>query len=321
MDVFSDVKNKEIKRQYLTDMLDFIGSGRGNVPEGVYPELLNMVSESEVVFWFYLTVVKVAANGFRHLSGQGTLNGEPFDPEEDEPNLEPSWPHLHLVYDLFLRFLESPDFNPNVARKYLDQQFVLQILELFDSEDPRERDYLKTVLHRIYGKFLNLRSFIRRAINNMFYHFMYVTERHNGIAELLEILGSIINGFALPLKDEHKQFLSRILIPLHKVRCVSAYHPQLAYCVIQYIEKDPPLVVDVIRGLLRYWPKTNSAKEVMFLNEIEEILDIVDPKEFKRVQEPIFRQIARCISSPHFQVDNMNSVTLEVLADSDVIGS
>ena len=27
---------------------------------------------------------------------------------------------------------------------------------------------------------------------------------HNGVAELLEILGSIINGFALPLKEEHK---------------------------------------------------------------------------------------------------------------------
>lgn len=38
----------------------------------------------------------------------------------------------------------------------------------------------------------------------MFYKFIYETERHNGVAELLEILGSIINGFALPLKEEHK---------------------------------------------------------------------------------------------------------------------
>lgn len=43
-----------------------------------------------------------------------------------------------------------------------------QLLELFDSEDPRERDYLKTVLHRIYGKFLGLRAFIRKQINNIF---------------------------------------------------------------------------------------------------------------------------------------------------------
>ena len=45
---------------------------------------------------------------------------------------------------------------------------LLQLLELFDSEDPRERDFLKTILHRIYGKFLGLRAFIRKQINNIF---------------------------------------------------------------------------------------------------------------------------------------------------------
>ena len=53
------------------------------------------------------------------------------------------------------------------------------------------------------------------------------------MAELLEILGSIINGFALPLKDEHKAFLLKVLMPLHKVKSLSVYHPQLAYCIVQ----------------------------------------------------------------------------------------
>ena len=44
------------------------------------------------------------------------------------------------------------------------------------------------------------RPFVRKAINNVFYRFIWETERHNGVAELLEILGSIINGFALPLR-------------------------------------------------------------------------------------------------------------------------
>ena len=61
----------------------------------------------------------------------------------------------------------------------------------------------------------------------LFSSFIYETEKHNGIAELLEILGSIINGFALPLKEEHKTFLIRVLIPLHKVKSLSCYHPQV----------------------------------------------------------------------------------------------
>jgi hypothetical protein len=125
-----------------------------------------------------------------------------------------------------------------------------QLLDLFDSEDPRERDFLKTTLHRIYGKFLNLRSYIRRSINNVFFQFMYETERHNGIAELLEILGSIINGFALPLKEEHKLFLTRVLLPMHKVKSLSMYHPQLAYCIVQFLEKDSTLTEDVRRSIL-----------------------------------------------------------------------
>ena len=136
-----------------------------------------------------------------------------------------------------------------------------QLLELFDSEDPRERDFLKTTLHRIYGKFLNLRSFIRRSINHVFFQFTYETERFNGIAELLEILGryyivvllyllmltgaSIINGFALPLKEEHKTFLTRVLLPLHKARPLTIYHPQLAYCMVQFLEKDSDLTEEV----------------------------------------------------------------------------
>lgn len=110
---------------------------------------------------------------------------------------------------------------------------------MFDSEDPRERDSLKTVLHRIYGKFLHFRTTIRQMMNNIFIRFCAVfvfiilfrftqeTERFCGISELLEIYGSIINGFALPLKEEHKKFLINVLLPLHKVSSVNTYHGQV----------------------------------------------------------------------------------------------
>ena len=44
--------------------------------------------------------------------------------------------------------------------------------------------------------------------------------------------------------------------------------------------------------------------QVMFLGEIEEILDVIDPAQFQKVMVPLFKNIARCVSSPHFQVSN-----------------
>lgn len=42
--------------------------------------------------------------------------------------------------------------------------------------------------------------------------------------------------------------------------------------------------------------------KVMFLNELEEILDVIEPTEFIKIIDPLFKQLAKCVSSPHFQV-------------------
>ena len=44
--------------------------------------------------------------------------------------------------------------------------------------------------------------------------------------------------------------------------------------VAQFVEKDPKLGEPVLRALLRFWPITNSSKEVLFLGELEEILEM-----------------------------------------------
>ncbi|KAG0186487.1 hypothetical protein DFQ28_007717 [Apophysomyces sp. BC1034] len=201
-DASSDLKGKEIKRQALQEMLEYVATTRGTITDPIYPDVIRMFT----------------VNLFRTIPPPLSII-EAFDPEEDEPVLESAWPHLQLVYEFFLRFVESPDFNVHIAKKYIDQKFILQVL-----------------------------------------------------------------------------------MPLHKPSPLALYHPQLAYCVVQFLEKDPALTSEVTYGLLRYWPKVNSAKEVMFLNEIEEVLDVTDAVEFKKIMVPLFHRLAQCVSSPHFQV-------------------
>jgi len=280
------VKEKESKRQTLLEIVEYVNNTRNCFNEGMMQDVVAMVS----------------ANIFRTLPPVHKNPNALFDNEEDEPPLEIAWPHLQIVYEFFLRFVVSNDVDPKIAKRFIDHTFMLKLLDLFDSEDPRERDYLKTILHRIYGKFMPLRSFIRKAIQNLFFKIIYESDTHNGIAELLEILGSIINGFALPVKEEHQVMLEKSLIPLHKVRTLNSFHQQLAYCMAQYAEKDPRLAPMIIHGTLRLWPATNTPKEVLFLNEVEEILELTQPPEFVKIQDRLFRRISKCIMSPHFQV-------------------
>ena len=146
-DPTENVKEKEIKRQTLLEVVDYVATSNTKLSENAIQKAVRMVS----------------ANVFRTLNPQACENKvvEALDLEEEEPSMDPSWPHLQLFYELLLRRTASPETETKLAKKYIDQSFVTWLLDLFDSEDPRERDCLKFVLHRVYGKFM-----VHRESNN-----------------------------------------------------------------------------------------------------------------------------------------------------------
>jgi len=42
-----------------------------------------------------------------------------------------------------------------------------------------------------------------------------------------------------------------------------------------FLEKDKSLGIDLIIGLLKIWPITCPAKEVVFITEIEEVIELI----------------------------------------------
>ena len=71
----------------------------------------------------------------------------------------------------------------------------------------------------------------------------------------------------------------------------------VSYFYLNFSSVDP-----LLRGLFRYWPKTHSSKQVLFLNELEQLLDICDPAQFTKISVQVAQMLAASISSSHFQV-------------------
>ncbi|KAI3839318.1 hypothetical protein MKW92_004223 [Papaver armeniacum] len=245
----------------------------------------------------------ISANLFRPLPPCPNASTTPVDsPDDEEPMAVPvpSWPHLQVVYCILLRLVINAD--PKTLRNHIDHSFLGNLLLLFQSDDPRERETLKNVYHRIYSKFTFYRSNMRKSMINVFLHYVCEMETQCGIGELLEIWGSIINGFAVPIKEEHKLFLVKVLIPLHKPKGIQTYHRQLAYCVSQFVQKETILGETVVRGILKYWPVTNCQKEVLLIGQLEELVENIDPGECKKLAKPLCAQFAKCLNSCNSQV-------------------
>jgi serine/threonine-protein phosphatase 2A regulatory subunit B' len=82
-DAAKNAREKEIKRQTLLELVDYVNTGQGKFTEALFDDI----------------TFCLANNLFRALppSGHETTGvggGEAFDAEEEEPALEPAWPHL-----------------------------------------------------------------------------------------------------------------------------------------------------------------------------------------------------------------------------------
>lgn len=89
-------------------------------------------------------------------------------------------------------------------------------------------------------------------------------------------------------------------------------------CIKHFIEKDAQLSVVLIKGLLKVWPITNPAKEVVFLNEVEELLDLnwtVIQGKFSEFGLKLIKRLIRTSQSMHYQA----AERALVLLNSDTI--
>jgi serine/threonine-protein phosphatase 2A regulatory subunit B' len=87
----------------------------------------------------------IATNLFRALPPREELPGE--DDDEDEPYTNPNWPEMSVTYELLLQIVLTDKVDTKAKKAAFDPKFVVQLLDLFDSADTREREYLKVYLH------------------------------------------------------------------------------------------------------------------------------------------------------------------------------
>jgi serine/threonine-protein phosphatase 2A regulatory subunit B' len=102
------------------------------------------------------------------MNSPGALGVEVYDPknevDEEEVMLEESWSHVQLAYEILVRVLMSPSISDRQIKLHINDSFIGRLFQLMKSPDPRERDYLKTIIHRIYSKYQSHRRLVRKLM-------------------------------------------------------------------------------------------------------------------------------------------------------------
>ena len=186
-----EIRLKQTKRQILTELIDFVDVTRGVLTDTSYN----------------LSTQMFAINIFRPIyQKEMTIDFM----EEENLSDRKEWVHLQLVYSYFIKMLDCSEFQANKAKKFFTHEFITRLIQMFAVEDVQEREYLKTILHRIYAKFLGMRAFTRKQISDKILEVAFENMSVPGLCEILEVMGSIINGYMRPYKAEHVTFLQQV---------------------------------------------------------------------------------------------------------------
>jgi len=207
-----------------------------------------------------------------------------------------------------------------VMGRLLRGRLLSQLVQLFRSLDDREPQYVKIIVHAIYGRFMALRKEIRAHLMQFCYGYIYETHYElwdsntsiawQGVPEILAIFCSVIQGLNVPVKSDYHLLLRNVLVPLHKTYHLDAFHEELIQCVTQFVVKDASATAVVLGGMLKFWPSLSPLKEQLFIEEIGHILSAA-AEHIERVEgDPqlegmvmaVVAKLCRCLASDHHQV-------------------
>lgn len=100
-------------------------------------------------------------------------------------------------------------------------------------------------VHQLYGRLPKRRPFFRALFAEMLGHIAQFGDCVAGVEDILTVYGSIICGFALPIKKEHIHFLRHSLLPLHKLDQLEVFLSALLRCLQLFIARDSSLALPV----------------------------------------------------------------------------
>ena len=198
----------------------------------------------------------IEKNIFRSLSkGFITLNGIPVaDLGVGTSNefIDPAWPHLEGIYEIFYKLVTLDQIEIKFIKHFITSNFLYQFIELLNSEEPKEREYIDKILQSLYFKMIPKRKLIKTAIDNFLLMIICENQEFKGTNELLDAYANIINTYSIPLRHEHIKLFTNIIIPLYKIEGSDKFYEQLSKCCLIYLSKNHTLAPLVIESLLKY---------------------------------------------------------------------
>jgi serine/threonine-protein phosphatase 2A regulatory subunit B' len=204
-----------------------------------------------------------------------------------------AWPHLVLVYKASLRL-----FSSKISIAIENNSFVSVLVSNSCSPDSRECQLCRDVLKAVYRKCDVVRSQIVRAIHAQFLTLICSKE-------LLDFYLTVVDALPLPLTPDNITVFKNCVLILHSSFLFHRFCFNLVTVLDHYIRVDAGLLGPTFEYIFAHWPSSTVHKQLIFLDEIEELTQSYSEIITPEIGQSIFRQLAKLVNVPHIEIAEM----------------
>ena len=213
----------------------------------------------------------------------------------------PEWVHLSLVYDIAIEWMNC--MKVDSKEKFVLAGDVLKLcVYLARTPDDREQEKIAVLFSAIYEKVPQSRAFAFKFVSNALSRIVFDDEPFTSAKPLLKAFTSIIAGLSNPLNEKYLPFWYNVLLPLHRCEHLVYFAKELFTCVAQVLERNHRLVIDVFKNLMKFWPRLNPHKQMLFLDEITYLCSFVEDEDLEQCIRIICPQLLLSLTSCHAAV-------------------
>lgn len=276
-----DMLAAEIKESTLKEILDLFG---GSTPP------TNIMDEKEISLLYDM----ITANIQRKLP---TIDKK-FLYFDDLPTFcSPQWPHLSLIYQLLNRLVNSIPFSNLFSIENLKQ-----FIPVFSTPDPNERicliNFFKNLLSHNFNPATQLLIEFDKVIHE------YLAQDNPSpypVSIILPLMQFIFDTNPTQLQQFTRIFVLSIL-PLISDQHINMFEEPFRKFVDFFTDDNELIARRVIRKVILNWPRTNTSKQLIFLEILLSTLPRLAPKDFHSLYRRAFMIISECILSPHEKI-------------------
>lgn len=297
------MKDKENKKKLLIQLNDALR----------YPSLVRKITANEV----RLIIELFSKNIFRSYPPISY-----FPPsilfDRVESFHDDAWDQIFEVYSFFISFVTSTYIDPKMLNNELSLSFIKNLFSCFLSPDGRERKQVLEVLYIIACRFPEKCNNIFELIINKLIDSIYTKSNQWGLSQILELLSKMMTSipqFSLSLRDNFlskseslnenlndnsnsTSILEQAFLHLHQLPSFPSFSSNLYACInyylqIQNTEKSTHLVEKILLYFLNHYPVASQKKQIIILNEIQQIISNFSKVIFPSVAVKLMTFIGR----------------------------